>query len=63
MTKREPVVWWYNCAPPGPPDLDARQTTLLCKRNPGVRSKEVKTGCNLAEIFYGSLGLKTDFCQ
>jgi hypothetical protein len=37
--------------------LDARLTTLLCKEDIVVISKEVKTGCNLAkssEEGYGS---------
>jgi hypothetical protein len=39
--------------------LDARLTTLLCKKYILVKSKEVKTGCNLAESCnegYGSKG-------
>jgi hypothetical protein len=36
---------------PGPPTwgLDARQSTLLCKQIIVAKSKEVKTGCSLAE--------------
>jgi hypothetical protein len=46
---------------PGPPGcgLDARLTTLLCKKMLLLRNpKKVKTGCNKAEIFYGMLWLK-----
>jgi hypothetical protein len=39
--------------------LDARLTTLLCKKKIVAKSKEVKSGCNLAESSkkgYGSKG-------
>jgi hypothetical protein len=40
--------------------LDARLTTLLCKQKSIVaKSKEVKTGTNLAESFKEGYGLKT----
>jgi hypothetical protein len=60
VTKREPSALGVT----GPPchweiyvrdmvlqigGLDARLTTLLCTKISVVKSKEVKTGCNLAE--------------
>jgi hypothetical protein len=41
--------------PPGL-GLDARPTTLLCKRSIVAKSKEMKTGCNLADFSKQSYG-------
>jgi hypothetical protein len=38
--------------------LDARLTTLLCKKIIVAKSKEVKTGCNLAESSKEDCGSK-----
>jgi hypothetical protein len=64
----ESSAWGYNWATlslgdrvqghgPSGCELGARLTTLLCKQIIATKSKEVKTGCNLAETskeVYGS---------
>jgi hypothetical protein len=36
---------------------------LLCRKITGVKSKEVKTGCNLAESYKEGYGSKRACCQ
>jgi hypothetical protein len=45
---------------PGLPDwgLDTRLTTLLCKKTTVAKSKEVESGCNLAESSKEGYGSK-----
>jgi hypothetical protein len=45
---------------PGPPGwgLETRLTTLLCKRITVVKSRDVKTGSNLAELSKEGYGSK-----
>jgi hypothetical protein len=43
--------------------MDARLMILLCRKITGAKSKEVKTGCNLAESSKEGYGLKRACCQ
>jgi hypothetical protein len=43
--------------------LDARLTTLLCKKSIVAKSKELKTGCNLAESSKDGYGSKRAFYE
>jgi hypothetical protein len=56
-TQCHPVTGGQRSSPPGWM-LDRRPTTLLCKKITVAKSKEVKTGCNLAESSKEGYGFK-----
>jgi hypothetical protein len=69
VTEKEPGAWGYNWATlslgdkikrPCPPGwgLDATLMTLPCKKNIIMKSREMKTGCNLAESYKEGHGSK-----